>query len=94
MKVGFVLYQNDKFFQSRRFATPLGTTRNVITGSISSDSAGLGKTVPEFVELLYQPPVGVVITLIWSLELSAYNNMVNSYTKSFYMCLHELAPLL
>ncbi|XP_048868723.1 adhesion G-protein coupled receptor G7 isoform X2 [Brienomyrus brachyistius] len=56
MKVGFVLYQNDKFFQSRRFATPLGTTRNVITGSISSDTVGLRKTVPEFVELLYQPP--------------------------------------
>ncbi|KPP76067.1 hypothetical protein Z043_104626 [Scleropages formosus] len=57
--VGFVLYQNDKFFRSSAFMTPLGTSRNVISASISSRRRGNRKVVPEFVELLYQPVVSI-----------------------------------
>ncbi|KAL4648698.1 hypothetical protein GN956_G6829 [Arapaima gigas] len=53
--VGFVLYQNDKFFRSTIFTTPLGTSRSVISAAVSSRRRGNRKLIPEFVELLYRP---------------------------------------
>ncbi|CDQ80665.1 unnamed protein product [Oncorhynchus mykiss] len=46
--IGFVLYQNDRFFKSRAFSASSGTSRRVI-------SANLGKVSGLHVEMLFKP---------------------------------------
>uniref|UniRef100_A0A8C8FI52 Uncharacterized protein n=2 Tax=Oncorhynchus tshawytscha TaxID=74940 RepID=A0A8C8FI52_ONCTS len=46
--IGFVLYQNDRFFRSRAFRASLGTSRRVI-------SANLGQVSGLHVEMLFKP---------------------------------------
>ncbi|XP_071186323.1 adhesion G-protein coupled receptor G7-like isoform X3 [Salvelinus alpinus] len=48
--IGFVLYQNDRFFRSRAFSASSGTSRRVI-------SANLGQVSGLHVEMLFKPTV-------------------------------------
>ena len=60
--IGFVLYQNDRFFRSSAFSASSGTSRTVI-------SANLGQESGLHVEMLFKPTVRFILESIntkWS----------------------------
>ncbi|KAJ8367321.1 hypothetical protein AAFF_G00321050 [Aldrovandia affinis] len=60
--IGFVLYQNDKFFRSKAFTSSLGTNRIVISASLGGSSR-TERVVAERVEMVFQPPSVPNVTL-------------------------------
>ncbi|KAM9349992.1 adhesion G-protein coupled receptor G7-like [Symphorus nematophorus] len=51
VSLGFVLYQNDRFFQSRRYKSQRSTIR-VLSGSVSGQEHSV---VPQHVEMMFRP---------------------------------------
>lgn len=53
VSLGFVLYQNDRFFRSRRYQRRRATIR-VLSGSVKGQERSV---VPQHVEMLFRPTV-------------------------------------
>lgn len=51
LSIGFVLYQNDRFFRSTAFRAQLNTRRRVISANLK------GAVKPKYVEMLFRPTV-------------------------------------
>ncbi|KAM4611297.1 adhesion G-protein coupled receptor G7-like [Polymixia lowei] len=54
ISVGFVLYQNDRFFRSRIYRSQLGTSVRVLSGQVKEQSRS---QVPQHVEMLFRPRI-------------------------------------
>ncbi|KAM4601678.1 adhesion G-protein coupled receptor G7-like [Polymixia lowei] len=54
ISVGFVLYQNDRFFRSRIYRSQLGTSVRVLSGQVKGQSRS---QVPQHVEMLFRPRI-------------------------------------
>ncbi|XP_046887500.1 adhesion G-protein coupled receptor G7-like [Hypomesus transpacificus] len=72
ISVGFVLYQNDRFFKSRDFRALLGSRRRVISGNVK----GAGRMGVDHVEMVFKP-VNVPTTTLYDFACVFWN-----YNKS------------
>ncbi|XP_062316484.1 adhesion G-protein coupled receptor G7-like [Osmerus eperlanus] len=72
ISVGFVLYQNDRFFRSRDFRAHLDSRSRVISGNVK----GAGRMGANHVEMVFRP-VNVPNTTLYDFACVSWN-----YTKS------------
>ncbi|KAJ8251336.1 hypothetical protein GJAV_G00220230 [Gymnothorax javanicus] len=78
VSVGFVLYQNDQLFQSVKFKTPLGSTRQVISATMGSgQDLGLVemrfRPIPNLTKFAAKPELYDFACVFWDYEMEDWS---------------------